>query len=518
MNYKRSDYAGGIAKMYLVPAAAAASIRRELVSGSYLMPGLSSYLIPVQFAIDSGRFTVTNKLGAWQIRIEAFIPSSLAIDSLAFFSQWVGKPFNILVQDYNGNYIYFGNRDNFFIYRPQFSSAQDFSEASGFSFNLQRDMLVPPIHIVSPFLRQAPEALVVRIPVYPSENKEVTGTYEYRSFDDRPESGSVYAWHLADTSTGPKTAIPGETAITFTPLAEHVGKFLFFSVIPSDGSLQGRQVFSNPAYILAAADAPSDYQGPEALNARIVGTPVVGNSLSIVYQYLDSEDNEEFGTTFQWHSMAAANSTTSKIVGTAKDLILSAGMKNKYIFAILTPASASGIGNAVRIPSSGGLKVLGRTLNKRLNPADLAQNVVDPRLRYERISESGEPDVYRITNNAATSQVGAATTFHNIVPLNIPKSSNITVELFFRTPSTLPSAINITIRQGNSVDSPYVYSLDGSVNYDRVSNPPEYSQRVTFNRTNAVTPYVGLGIGWLSYGHIPGDYIDILHIDISWEE
>lgn len=510
MNYKRSDYAGGIAKMYLVPAAAAASIRRELVSGSYLMPGLSNFLIPVQFAIDSGRFTVTNKLGAWQIRIEAFIPSSLAVDSLAFFSQWVGKPFNILVQDYNGNYIYFGNRDNFFIYRPQFSSAQDFSEASGFSFNLQRDMLVPPIHIVSPFLRQAPEALVVRIPVYPSENKEVTGSYEYRSFDDRPESGSVYAWHLADTSTGPKTAITGETAITFTPLAEHVGKFLFFSVIPSDGSLQGRQVFSNPAYILAAADAPSDYQGPEALNVRIIGTPIVGNSLSVAYNYLDSMDYEEYGTTFQWRQMSHPQSSASYPIGSTKDIILTPEMKGRYIFAIVTPASANGIGDSVRTPATGGLKVLPKTGTVRINPADILVQFA------HNLTASIEPfnsdTVLRLTKTLASG--GAAATLVNANPLNIPPSSRVVATIRYGVnqpsfPSTTvvvkdgPLASDQHISEQRRQLSPAVQGLSASIEY---------------LNTTIVGTHVQARLLHNSEIFLAGDHINVYYIDVTWEE
>ncbi|HBX67488.1 MAG TPA: hypothetical protein DEG32_15530, partial [Balneolaceae bacterium] len=64
----------------------------------------------------------------------------------------------------------------------------------------------------------------------------LTGSYDYDDLDSDPESGSVLTWYRSDDSGGTnKTAIGGADATTYTLVSADEGKYMSFSVIPSDG-------------------------------------------------------------------------------------------------------------------------------------------------------------------------------------------------------------------------------------------------------------------------------------------
>jgi len=68
----------------------------------------------------------------------------------------------------------------------------------------------------------------------------LTGSYDYSDPDNDPESGSVYTWYRSDDAGGSgKTAIGGADANTYTLVNADEGKYISFSVIPSDGTDAG---------------------------------------------------------------------------------------------------------------------------------------------------------------------------------------------------------------------------------------------------------------------------------------
>ncbi|MCP9290805.1 BspA family leucine-rich repeat surface protein [Gracilimonas sediminicola] len=70
----------------------------------------------------------------------------------------------------------------------------------------------------------------------------LTGSYDYSDADSDPESGSVYTWNRSDDGAGSgKTPIPTADAATYTLTSADEGKYISFSVIPSDGTDAGTQ-------------------------------------------------------------------------------------------------------------------------------------------------------------------------------------------------------------------------------------------------------------------------------------
>ncbi len=64
----------------------------------------------------------------------------------------------------------------------------------------------------------------------------LTGSYDFSDADGDSESGSVYTWYRSEDSGGTnKTAIGGADATTYTLVSDDEGKYMSFSVIPSDG-------------------------------------------------------------------------------------------------------------------------------------------------------------------------------------------------------------------------------------------------------------------------------------------
>ncbi len=69
---------------------------------------------------------------------------------------------------------------------------------------------------------------------------QLTGSYDFDDQDLDPESGSVFTWYRSDDSGGSgKTAIGGADAKTYTLVSADEGKYMSFSVIPSDGTDAG---------------------------------------------------------------------------------------------------------------------------------------------------------------------------------------------------------------------------------------------------------------------------------------
>jgi hypothetical protein len=88
----------------------------------------------------------------------------------------------------------------------------------------------------------APTASNAAISGVPNNHFVLTASYNYNDVDGDPEGVSIYQWYVAfDAMKTNATAITGATALTYTPVAGEVGKYLFFEVTPvaQTGNPQG---------------------------------------------------------------------------------------------------------------------------------------------------------------------------------------------------------------------------------------------------------------------------------------
>lgn len=71
------------------------------------------------------------------------------------------------------------------------------------------------------------------------------GYYTYRDDDGDPESGSLFKWYRSDDASGTnKTEIIGAISQTYTLTNDDVGKYIQFSVTPSNTKGTGYEIFS----------------------------------------------------------------------------------------------------------------------------------------------------------------------------------------------------------------------------------------------------------------------------------
>jgi len=143
----------------------------------------------------------------------------------------------------------------------------------------------------------------------------LTGSYNYSDADSDLESGSLYTWYRSDDAAGTgKTPIPVADAATYTLVSADEGRYISFSVIPSDGTDAGTQVespFQGPIVVINVNDAPTG-------SVLITGTAQEDEILTASNTLADTDG---LGTiTYQWQRggvdiTGATNSTYTLIQG-----------------------------------------------------------------------------------------------------------------------------------------------------------------------------------------------------------
>ena len=129
----------------------------------------------------------------------------------------------------------------------------------------------------------------------------------------------------------------GQGALNYTSVAEDVGKYLIFEVIPvaATGAPVGSAVWAVSG---SGSNAP-----PVATNVTITGTPAVGQVLQGVYQYSDLEGDLEGGTTFVWYRSTDGNLDGGDTpVGAASSYEVQVSDAGKTLFFQVTPRAATG--------------------------------------------------------------------------------------------------------------------------------------------------------------------------------
>lgn len=87
---------------------------------------------------------------------------------------------------------------------------------------------------------------------------------------------------------------------------------------------------------------------PEAKFVSVTGSSYVGQTLKGHYTYFDVNGNDQQGTTFFWEICDTATGDYDPITGEeGEELVLTSGMKNKYVRFCVTPKSTVGVGKTV---------------------------------------------------------------------------------------------------------------------------------------------------------------------------
>jgi hypothetical protein len=249
MNFLKSDnYLGSFSQLWILPLQHYKGIGYNAVTG-YFTKGLKNYLIPLPFSMDTAEWKVKRKKGIYTVAVQCFFKGAdeATITQLA---QLENTPFLIVIQDHNNNYVLMGDNANFFLFDHNFESGKDFSDVAGTEIKLERDMMIPPIFITTPFVNTPPLAKAVGIVGNKTVGETLTGVYSFYDDDNDAEVSHQFKWYLADNDMGLNPiVISGETDQTLTIDAAWLGMYILFSVVVSDGIDSSAETFS-PVYLL----------------------------------------------------------------------------------------------------------------------------------------------------------------------------------------------------------------------------------------------------------------------------
>ncbi len=179
-----------------------------------------------------------------------------------------------------------------------------------------------------------PEVRNVRISGQVNENSEIIPSYEYIQAEDVSEGDSIHEWYMSDTFDGTYEKIEEETNKTLTVKSYMAGKYIKYSITPvtEDGAV-GERVYSEN---VIAPPVP-----PFATNEAIKGTPAVGATLTLDYDFNDANEDEEGSSEYQWYISDSPDGDFTPIDGAdRKNYRVSAEAEGKYIMASVVPKSS----------------------------------------------------------------------------------------------------------------------------------------------------------------------------------
>ncbi|HWI48283.1 MAG TPA: Ig-like domain-containing protein, partial [Rummeliibacillus sp.] len=175
-----------------------------------------------------------------------------------------------------------------------------------------------------------------------SVGEVLTGDYQYQDVENDPQGTSTFQWYRGTKADGSdKEAITGATEKTYTLTNDDKDKYVFFEVTPvaSAGKAQCLAVVSE-----AVGKVTVSNQAPIATNVGIIGTTEVGQTVTGQYEYVDSENDAEGTSTFQWYRGTQVNGTDKEAIAgaTEKTYTLTNDDKDKYVFFEVTPVANEG--------------------------------------------------------------------------------------------------------------------------------------------------------------------------------
>jgi large repetitive protein len=166
----------------------------------------------------------------------------------------------------------------------------------------------------------------------------LTGSYSYSDTDGDLEGTSTYRWLRNDVPIG------GAAGLGYTLVAADDGQTIKFEVTPvaATGLSPGIAVESAGVVVSAANTAPV------ASGVTILGTAVVGQTLTGSYSYSDTDDDLEGTSTYRWLR------NDVPIGGAAGlDYTLVAADDGQTIKFEVTPVAATGLSPGVAVESAG---------------------------------------------------------------------------------------------------------------------------------------------------------------------
>lgn len=177
--------------------------------------------------------------------------------------------------------------------------------------------------------------------------------------DNYVESGSTFKWYRANDPAG-SGAFPVTGNSSSLPLEAILeDKYIRVEVIPADingteglaytsswyGPVQKEEVINNP---------------PMATNVRIRGNPVYCGVLTGLYDYSDSENDTEGGSTYRWLRAPGAFDVPVPIPGaTSNTYTITTSDKGMFLYFEVTPKAVSGNTTGIKVLSNSTSQVLG---------------------------------------------------------------------------------------------------------------------------------------------------------------
>ncbi|GAA3405411.1 Ig-like domain-containing protein [Paenibacillus hodogayensis] len=189
---------------------------------------------------------------------------------------------------------------------------------------------------------KAPAASKVTIAGQAKPGRLLAASYDYVDANGNAESGSTLGWYISETAAGAFTLIPGATSSSYTVQAADLGQYVKFGVTPRTKvePVSGTLVYSQPLLVGEGA-------APTAEQVRIAGMASVGQLLTGMYDYIDSDLDTESGTTYRWLISGSKAGPYAAIAGaTGRTLTVTAAMLNQFVKFEATPADAYDTGIA----------------------------------------------------------------------------------------------------------------------------------------------------------------------------
>ena len=187
----------------------------------------------------------------------------------------------------------------------------------------------------------APEILDVLVQGSARVGEVLTGRYSYYDENLDQEGQTLVQWYRVG-SGGAEELIAGATQKVYTVTEGDVGKSLVLAVTPI--ALTG-----TPTQGATRKSAPTDSvvsgHAPQARAVMVEGTPIVGQTLTGSYKYLDHDRNLEGATTFRWRKkfLSKPGRGWEDIEGeTGKQLLLKDAHAGHLVAFCVTPVSSTG--------------------------------------------------------------------------------------------------------------------------------------------------------------------------------
>ncbi len=273
-------------------------------------------------------------------------------------------------------------------------------------------------------LNKAPSASQLGISTNPTVGQPATGSYTYHDLDipSDLEGNSSFRW-LIDSQAGGtnKQPILNATTSTYTPIAQDIGKYLFFCVTPkaTTGNSPGVETCSaGVGPVLAPANA-----APTASNLAISGTAQVGSQLTGSYTYADGDTPPDVqntsgtGTSYRFVRADSALMTTNPVNvgngatgGSNKTYTPVAGDVGKYLFYCVTPIALTGTltGTEVCSSATAAVSLIPQAITS-FTPTTPVVFGASPATLTASGGASGNPIVFGTTSASSICTVSAST-------------------------------------------------------------------------------------------------------------